>query len=186
MWFCVVHEPKSGKHETDWRTYWSPGSRCRSRCRRSLACWSSRGAPWSAAESACQAWWCPLPLLGCSPGWLDPASPLQGNIWEHHAPGVLIYCSIKFQVRQIRSWKLLITIYQSTSAWRNLSSSSSLVGSFAWKACFRYSKDPRFSPVVLYELPDPYTFCTWCVVFTIYLVWARNHLQYHNHHIRLW
>lgn len=73
-------------HPRDWRTYSSPGSRCHFHCRRSLACWSWHGEPWSAVVSVCQAWWCPRPPLGCSAGWLDPPSPLQGNIcaqWDN-------------------------------------------------------------------------------------------------------
>lgn len=63
------------------RTYWSPGSRCRFQCRRNWVCWSWLVEPWSVGESACLVWWCPCPPQGCSPGWLDPPLPPQGNIW---------------------------------------------------------------------------------------------------------
>ena len=73
-------------HPRDRRTYSSPGSRCHFHCRHSLACWSWHGEPWSAVVSVCQAWWCQRLPLGCSADWLDPPSPLQGNIctkWDN-------------------------------------------------------------------------------------------------------
>lgn len=71
----------SKEPETRQRTYLSPQSWCRSRCRRSSACSSWRARPWSAAWWGCRAWWCPRSPQGCSTGWWDLFSPPQGNTW---------------------------------------------------------------------------------------------------------
>lgn len=78
-YYYLVFSSTLKEFQDQW-TYLSPGSRCRSHCRRSSACWSWHVKPWSAVVSVCLVWWYPHPPRGCSAGWLDPPSPLQGNI----------------------------------------------------------------------------------------------------------